>query len=431
MLVWMASWTLGVAWAQDVPPTEVEEATSQETTADPDVEPLSDPEEVESGESEGAGEEAAPESAPLPLAVPVSDEAEDAGDAPPAEAEEMGPAPPPQPISRLRRPAPNPSPAPAPGVDGARFADRDACRAWMKQHTDMRQRMSIRRFDARHRRCEVDGAGWVYRDTHAYITLDPVLDPALWIAAAATLGVSRTRDPRDRGREQWDPTCNPADDTCIQRRDPLAAGLTAPVGKWREASDGILYASSAISLLPLLTSRGNAKMTDTIVMAEVMALNLAVTESIKIRVGEPRPYAFADLRDFDAVDAMALKDDLRGEDAWKSYFSGHTSITAASTFGLATLWAVRQRGTKPGWYALPYGLAAGLTAVQGTARVMAMKHDPTDVAVGAISGALIGTLVPLSHAAIARVIDPGRRGRGNVKVTPTASAGGLGVQGVW
>jgi membrane-associated phospholipid phosphatase len=327
-----------------------------------------------------------------------------------------------------------PSPEPAPGVDGARFDSMPACRAWMLAHTTGAQRLSIRRFDARYRRCERDEGAWVYRDTHAFLTLDPVLDPVLLIASGVTLAVSRARDNVvPTGLSRWDPGCDPSVEGCTARRDPLAKGLTAPVGRWEEASDGILYASFALAGLPLLTSRGNARLTDTIVMAEVILLDLAVVESIKVRTAEPRPYVFGDLRDFDRADTFELMDDLRGDDAWKSYFSGHTSITAASTFGLATLWALRQRGTKPGWYALPYGLAAGITAVQGTARVLSMRHDPTDVVVGGVAGVLIGTLVPLAHAGIARAIDPERvrPGRSPLRMRLNAGPNSLGVQGVW
>lgn len=361
----------------------------------------------------------APE-APIAPATPASD-------APPAPTHRSEPDP--EPAPTLRGP---PSPEPAPGVDGARFDTSEACADWMRAHTRPTQRMSIRRFDARHRRCERDGREWVYRDTHAPLTLDPVLDPALLLASGITLAVSRA-NPRviETGLSRWDPRCDPASPDCASRRDRLAP-YTAPVGQWREASDGLLYASLALTGLPLLTSRGNARLTDTIVMTEVLLLNLAVVDSIKVRAAEPRPYTSADLRDFDRDDAFYVMDGLRTDEAWRSYFSGHTSITAGTTFGLATLWALRQRGTKPGWYALPYGLAAGLTAIQGSARVLSLQHDPTDVAVGAVAGALIGTLVPLAHAGIAGAINPDRQRRGSpFRLRLTAGAQSVGVQGVW
>lgn len=312
------------------------------------------------------------------------------------------------------------------------FESWSDCIAYGKRVSTWQERFVIGRFDARWRRCERSDDGIVWRDTHAPLLLDPILDPALLLGSAIGLAVDTARlddDLAGRALAKW----GDEDGRIVRPHKP--GPYLAPVGKWAEASDGILYASLGIAALPTFTSSGNAKLTDTVVMAEVLLVDYAVARGIGLRTAEPRPYMDKDLRAFSSDDLWTVQEDMRTGNAWTSYPSMHTSVTAASTFGVATLWATRGRPTP--WIAVPYTLAVGLTAVQGAARVLSLREDPTDVAVGALTGAAIGVLVPLSHVAIAKVIDPDRIARmkerrgmpATLNVAPAPN--GLALQGTW
>jgi hypothetical protein len=162
---------------------------------------------------------------------------------------------------------------------------------------------------------------------------------------------------------------------------------------------------------PLVFSRGNGKLTDAIVMAEVMAFDLGVVRGAALLRAEPRPYATSDLALWDPEDAWLVTDDLRGDEAWTSSPALSTSTVAASSFGLATLALLHAEEKRPVPIALVYALAVGATALQGTADVLSRRADPGDVAIGATAGVAIGVLVPLWHKSISVVVDPERLAR--------------------
>jgi hypothetical protein len=345
-------------------------------------------------------------------------------------------APPPGTPEQYRDQRPRPPYARWPADADQVFDDRSDCLAWSRERNTTAQRALIRRFDVVHRRCVFERDGWHYRENHAPLTLDPVLEPLLVVTPLAVALARRTQhDPLvERGRTRWDLHCT--GDDCELRYDGFQAP-EAPVGRWREFSDVLLYATPVLALSPLLTSSGNAKLTDTIVMAEVLIVNLGITESTKRVAAEPRPYTSTDLSSWEADDLWGIHDDLRGDDAWASNLSGHTSFVASTTFGLATLAGIRTRWRRPAAVAIPFTLAATATALQGTARVLAVKHDPSDVVLGAFTGLAVGVLVPLSHAAIAETVDPERlrkrrERRRRVALAPTiAPDGSVALVGVW
>ncbi len=124
----------------------------------------------------------------------------------------------------------------------------------------------------------------------------------------------------------------------------------------------------------------------------------AVTEGTKWVVRRPRPYTY--------TKRLGVPDDDL------SFFSGHTSNTAAAAFTLArTLDLAHDLGT---WGRVGvYGGATVLTAVVGVLRVVSGKHFPSDVIVGACVGGAIGFLIPELHRA------PGLM----VAAAPTADGG--------
>lgn len=79
-----------------------------------------------------------------------------------------------------------------------------------------------------------------------------------------------------------------------------------------------------------------------------------------------------------------------------SWFSGHTSSTAAASFFMAKVYSDYhpELGNKKFWL---YAAALIPTAFVGFNRYRALKHFPRDVVVGAAVGAAVGILIPHLH----------------------------------
>jgi membrane-associated phospholipid phosphatase len=79
-----------------------------------------------------------------------------------------------------------------------------------------------------------------------------------------------------------------------------------------------------------------------------------------------------------------------------SFFSGHTSTTAAASFFMAKVYSDYhpELGNKKFWL---FGAALIPPALVGFFRVKAMKHFPTDVIVGTAVGATVGIMIPQLH----------------------------------
>lgn len=199
-------------------------------------------------------------------------------------------------------------------------------------------------------------------------------------------GIDAVKTPR------WSPGAAFASDLL---GNPLTMkGLNLPVlsvigvGVWGGVRDGHLGSGLMHSMIVL----------------ESYGADIAVTEALKLAFSRPRPYtsqAFQDAEP-DIYAGEEIQHDLSEEghwDAYKSMPSGHTSGTAAYSFSIATLVArdAASRGG-PGWVApVAYGGAGALTAAVGTLRVVAGKHHPTDVIVGGVLGAGIGTGLTWAH----------------------------------
>ncbi len=120
---------------------------------------------------------------------------------------------------------------------------------------------------------------------------------------------------------------------------------------------------------------------------ETLLLNTGVTNLTKILVKRPRPYLY------NPELPMEIK---RKVSARYSFYSGHTSNTAAMYFLTAKLFNDYQPDSdlKP----VIWGVAALIPAYTGMQRVRGGKHFLTDVIVGYVLGAAIGILVPELHA---------------------------------
>lgn len=157
-----------------------------------------------------------------------------------------------------------------------------------------------------------------------------------------------------------------------------------------------LYAAVAFAIAdPILSGiREQSVQTglvDAIIYAESLTITWGVTNLSKIAVRRPRPAAY--------IEANAHKDDANylnsSTDSALSFFSGHTSICAATTATATYLAFARAPHTARPWVTLIVGtLITGFVSYE---RVRAGDHFPTDVIAGAFAGAGIGTLVPHFH----------------------------------
>ena len=134
-------------------------------------------------------------------------------------------------------------------------------------------------------------------------------------------------------------------------------------------SDLLLYSSIAAPGL-LLTDKTvrNDYRNFSLLWAESVLLTLGITNLTKVLVGRPRPYLYGNK----ASEEYKIKDDNR-----KSFFSGHTSISAVSCFLMASMYD----DYNPDNQLSPYlwagaGFIPALTAYY---RYDAGKHFPSDL----------------------------------------------------
>jgi membrane-associated phospholipid phosphatase len=126
-----------------------------------------------------------------------------------------------------------------------------------------------------------------------------------------------------------------------------------------------------------------------------VAVTAGLTELTKVLTGRRRPYTWAPDHPGAQIQSYCRGSGAPAHpDDCKSFFSGHTALTAASSFSAVR--AMERSGgvgaPRDRW--VLYSTAATLTVMTGALRVAAGKHYITDVAVGAVVGAGIGILMP-------------------------------------
>lgn len=159
-----------------------------------------------------------------------------------------------------------------------------------------------------------------------------------------------------------------------------------------KTSDYILFSISVLPALFLSENHTGRDITTLLVMyAEVFTLNYGLTNIVKYTARRPRPYVYN-------PDTTKVSIETRSDGVSKeSFFSGHTSQTAAATFFFAKAISDYHPNLKPGIKAGLWVFAASVPAANGYLRVLAGKHFPTDVIVGYIAGAATGVLIPELH----------------------------------
>ncbi len=175
------------------------------------------------------------------------------------------------------------------------------------------------------------------------------------------------------------------DRSAINRYD-LRAALRSDVGMF--GALGLAVSSGLI--LPTTTGARSHYLeqvgTLSLLWMEINVLNAFGTDLVKNAFRRTRPFAYNP--------STPIEDKL-DIDARKSFFSGHTSITAANAFFAAKVFSDYYPNSrlKP----LVWGAAAAIPAWVGVERYLAGKHFPSDILIGYAFGAALGYLVPQLH----------------------------------
>lgn len=152
------------------------------------------------------------------------------------------------------------------------------------------------------------------------------------------------------------------------------------------ASDVLMYSSIALPGLLFINKNVRKEHYVSLMYAETMLLTAGVTNLVKELTKRYRPFTYNE----NANESLKYKKDAR-----LSFFSGHTSLAATSSFFMAKVFSDLNPESKLKPFV--WTSAAVLPAVMGLLRVFAGKHYPTDVIVGYVTGAAIGFLVPYLH----------------------------------
>lgn len=180
-----------------------------------------------------------------------------------------------------------------------------------------------------------------------------------FVAAGALFGAGRLLDIN-----KGPPECVPCDPLEVPAFDRWM--IRPPVGEWSTASDVLILGLGTATLAHSATRENGWR--GVVVGLETMAWTLGLTEVSKAVIGRYRPVLYTE-------DAVEAADELSNQ---RSMPSGHTS----TAFALATAY----------WLNNPdVGLAPKLTAMAaavgvGALRVVAARHFPSDVVVGAVLG---------------------------------------------
>lgn len=155
----------------------------------------------------------------------------------------------------------------------------------------------------------------------------------------------------------------------------------------KNASDALFIFSSAAPLFLLRSQHFRGREIQYLMLlGETVALNGGLTLLVKTLADRKRPYFYNS--DFPIDERQSL-------DARKSFFSGHTSHTAAVSFFTASVFSSLYPDSK--WkYAIWTG-AFTIPASTAILRVQAGRHFPTDAIAGYGIGASIGLLIPYLH----------------------------------
>jgi membrane-associated phospholipid phosphatase len=121
---------------------------------------------------------------------------------------------------------------------------------------------------------------------------------------------------------------------------------------------------------------------DMIVFGQTVLVSNALANLVKLAVQRPRPETYA----------TTDRTKLESTGGYLSFYSGHTTLTFAALSATSMILHLRY-GTGV-WPWIATLLIGSSVAIE---RVLAGKHFPTDVAVGAITGVAEGVGIPYLH----------------------------------
>ena len=200
------------------------------------------------------------------------------------------------------------------------------------------------------------------------------------------------------GAELVDVTPLTEDDINDLNKDEVSDFDYSATENWDEnsiaTSDLLLYSSigfPAILLIDKEIRRDYKKFMS--IWAETFVLTYGLTNLTKVLVSRPRPYLYGTS---EGSEEHKMKDDNQ-----RSFFSGHTSLSAASWFMMASMYQDYHPESKLAPYI--WATAYLVPAATGYYRYDAGKHFLSDVLTGYFIGRAIGVMVPRWHKKSSRV----------------------------
>lgn len=176
------------------------------------------------------------------------------------------------------------------------------------------------------------------------------------------------------------PSC-PCDPATVNRFDRIAIGHRSAAAS--AASD--VTAALAVVVPPVADALhlglGAPLAADVTVFAETLAVNSALVVAAKYAIRRPLPLTYDGDPRY-----------VRSQGGYRSFYSGHTSTVVSAL--TASAWTMRWRDGERGW---PWAVVAAAGGSVGVERVLAGRHFPSDVIVGAVAGFAVGTAVPWLH----------------------------------
>ncbi|HFC01153.1 MAG TPA: phosphatase PAP2 family protein [Phaeodactylibacter sp.] len=178
------------------------------------------------------------------------------------------------------------------------------------------------------------------------------------------------------------------DKNAVNRLDRISTGYASASAQ--VASDYVLFSSLALPSAFLASQKTRKHFVKIGVMyTQVLLLNAGLTDLTKKLFLRTRPLAYNP--DFGIENKLA-------KDARYSFFSGHVSAVASSSFFAAKVFSDYFPNSK--WKRVVWGTAIVTPMVTSFFRIKAGKHYPTDVIVGYAVGASIGYFIPHLHQKI-------------------------------
>jgi membrane-associated phospholipid phosphatase len=136
----------------------------------------------------------------------------------------------------------------------------------------------------------------------------------------------------------------------------------------------------------VIDQKGEDRHVPVAIIMESCLVSAGITVLVKHAVARPRPYLYGG--------SVPLAERPH-TDGLVSFWSGHTSVAAASSFACANL--VQRSDASSGLKKATWVGAAVMPAAVGYYRIRAGRHFPTDVLTGYAFGALAGWAVPYFH----------------------------------